>query len=295
MMKTTTEVVDRRKKICFHCGKACELCCTKCCAIFFCDKSCAKAAWKTGHKNFCNQVSKCPGVQDNIDKFLVVYFMNDDDDNIHRLQLLVVDMCGDRNVPAIVLDPKGPKVPEQVATLLDGDAVQSVFMIGWGRPSKPHSSMQFGHDEKFKQSLVAWVNNGGRLIVHGIHEYFCSWPKWFGKDWDDADPLPFSVNQRCFAGTSHWYPKTLGTVLSRYESDGSPLMNVDKEDVLFGFNTVAEDGVNTIRVASIAWAKYGKGSISYFGDFKDKSTAIMGAIAAGEISPKESWDLNKNM
>jgi hypothetical protein len=285
---TTTEKEDRRKKICFNCGKKCKLCCTKCRVIFFCDKRCARAAWKTSHKDFCSQVSsKFPGLN-RTNVCLIVFSMNHG--SVGQLGMLIRAMVADRAIPRTVLDARGPKVAEQVATLLDADAVQSVLMLGWGL-----SSMQSGPNETFKQSLVAWVKNGGRLMLHGKTRY---WPEWFGKEWDDVDPRHCFGNPKCFAGSSHWcewYPKASGAIVSTYESDGIALKNVDKEDILFGFDGSDEDDGLHSGLASIAWAKYEKGSISYFGDFMDpKSFEIIATIAAGDTTSESSL-LKKNI
>lgn len=185
---------------------------------------------------------------------------------------------------AVVNILKGSKVTEQIISILsEVESISSFIALGWGSHASGFESMLQAmiqtplSSQDFGEAIVPWVNKGGRFIVQGVNpNNFSDWPKKFGKSWKGSG---FSRSDYVCNGKSDddthwckWYHKAAGAITTASYNAKAALIS---EDNLFQDIETSE--------SAIALAKYGEGSISFFGDVnsEDETCDIMAIIARG--------------
>jgi hypothetical protein len=287
---------------CQTCGKPCNLQCGKCKLMWFCNRECQKILWKS-HKALCNIVSDVAAA-------VAAAVANPSATPI----CLLVDGMGSRSpggYDVTSLRPKleraglvvstfdaseGSGIPAQIATLLDRSFPQVLVMMAWGAGKVP-LALEFVQCQAFRESLVAWVQRGGRLLVQGqLVGPFAAWPSWFDRPW--YHDSYYRVEHDCSAAKPDgphwcdWYKSAPGAVLDRYNVKAMMLGNVDPSEALFASTdeTITDD-LDPFMAgrpveqgkAAVAFAKHGAGTISFFGDLEheDSTQEIMAVIARG--------------
>jgi hypothetical protein len=159
------------------------------------------------------------------------------------------------------------------------------IILGWGSGG---GCGDYDDDPVFSEGLVAWVENGGCLIVQGegISDSGVSWPSWFGLDWKSS----WYRRTTHVLNTNHWFSEEAHSLVPRMNVKACMVTNVELEDRLYG----AEDdavthslvpGFRGIPVSSdqvaVALAKYGAGTVSFYGDvnIEEETIKTVGMIA----------------
>ena len=179
---------------------------------------------------------------------------------------------------------------KQVGSILsEKECFSSCIALGWGSGDSDFDSIiqAMLHtplaSEHFGKIIAPWVERGGRFIIQGENPHrFSGWPKWFGKSWkgsSDNGCTDYVCNGKSDDDIHwcKWYHKAEGAITTgRYNVTAASISGVAPEDNLFRDTDTDE--------SAVALAKYGKGSISYFGDAnaEDATCDIMAIIARGE-------------
>ena len=281
---------------CLNCLKECNLKCSNCKVVYFCNRDCQKNAWKK-HKAFCKSVSNPTNVGGSQTCLIIDGFGpcgSGWDDMVNGRQVL---LQRGMNVMHINGGKGGSSLPIQVASLLKSpQKPQAMIFFGFGSGGDGSD----GHFYKlfdFQKAVTSWCQAGGRFIVQGERvESTGNWPQWFGKDWKNSSY--YRTDHKCHANSNDdqswctWYSSKKGAVPSRYNVKACMLTNVEPQDVLFG----AQEGARSYSLVpgfggeeidesntAVAFARYGEGTVSYFGDVnhEQETLEIMSVIAMG--------------
>ena len=194
---------------------------------------------------------------------------------------------------------KGSKFPEQIGTILsEVENLSSCIVLWWGSAGCD-IEIEFGNSSIFRDKVVGWVNGGGRFIVQGENpQRYGNWPAWFGKNWESSDYVrtDYVCNGKSDADIHwcKWYHKSKSAVTTkRYNAKAVLLSGVAPEDNLFStsdesrsYSLVPMMGGREIEASqsAVSLGKYGKGSVSYFGDVnaEEETCDIIATIARGK-------------
>ena len=290
---------------CLSCSKECTLRCSNCKAVFFCNKECQKSAWKN-HKAFCKSVTKpaiSTAASDDEPRQTCVIIdgfgpcgsgwndMLKAKDQLLKIGINVIQIDGSKG---------GKSISRQVASLLKSDNKPNAmifFGFGSGGDGSDENFFDSSKGGIFQAALKSWCDAGGRFIVQGERTaYTGGWPKWFGLGWKDGSY--YRTDHKCFAvgpdasSWCQWYKSSKGAVKTTYNVKACMLTHVEPSDVLFGcvddaqsYSVVPGFGGQEIEAGStaIAFARYGSGTVSFFGDVnhEDDTIRIMSVIARG--------------
>lgn len=281
---------------CFNpsCGNTTPLRCSRCKGVNFCGKECQEKIWPS-HKHLCKAIAKDPNAT-----CLLLDGMGCLGPGSFYAEGVTDALVGAGVKVTTINLYKGNYLPDQVASVLNElDRYTSCIILGWGS-GDAEIETAFANSEKFKKTLISWVRKGGRFIVQGERPKFRgNWPKWFGKEWKQADYC--RTDYFCFANSdsdphwAKWYHQAKGTLTNtngKYNAKAVLLKNVDVEDVLFG---TTEDSSTYSLVpqmrgqdveegqCAVAHGKYGDGSVSFFGDVnaEQETCRVMSIIARG--------------
>lgn len=166
----TTGTASAPEKLpCQTCGKPCTLQCGKCKLMWFCNRECQRSLWKS-HKALCQIVSGVVAATATNPSAapicLLVDGMGSCSSGGYDVQNLRPKLERAGLVVATVDASEGSGVPAQIATLLDQSFPQVLVMLAWGSGRVP-VAVEFAQRLAFRESMVAWVQRGGRFLVQG--------------------------------------------------------------------------------------------------------------------------------
>jgi hypothetical protein len=180
--------------------------------------------------------------------------------------------------------------PQQIATALEKGNFSACIILGWGSGDED-VGLDFASSQVFREGLVSWVKQGGRLMVQGerISHAAGDWPAWFGFHWKSCD----YCRTTHVLNTNHWFQKAAATLTHPTMDVKACLVNhVEPQDNLYGppdgavtHSLAPGFGGNAVSAGQSAFtlAKYGDGTVSYFGDVNAEQVTIdtVGIIATG--------------
>lgn len=190
-------------------------------------------------------------------------------------------------VEVVVVDVlKGSKMPEQIGSILsEVESLSSCIALGWGSGGCA-IERKFANSQIFRDSIVSWVNKGGRFIVQGERpEQYGNWPAWFGKSWKSSDYIrsDYICNGKSDDDIHwcQWYHKAKGAIVTgRYNVKAVLVSGVAPEENLFrDIDTDESEDESAVTLG-----KHGEGLVSFIGDVnaEDETCDIMAIIARGK-------------
>lgn len=190
--------------------------------------------------------------------------------------------------------------PPQIANALEKGNFSACIILGWGSGDDIEIGLNFANSDAFQTNLVKWVAQGGRLMVQGerISHAAGDWPEWFGLNWKSSDCCRTThlLNSNHWAAAGEWFhqeaphaatggadaPST-SSISSSMDVKACLVNGVAPHDNLFG--TI--DGAVTHSLgpgmggkpvaagqSAFTLAKYGEGTVSYFGDVNAEAVTI---------------------
>jgi hypothetical protein len=285
--------------------------CAACKCVEYCGRDCQRSTWKW-HKQLCKAVTNTNTTDNN--HCLILDGMGalgckDINTNPIAIQLLQRNM----QVSVVHLDD-GFVTPQQMALALSKGKFSTCIILGWGSGDDIDLGLLYANSKLFQNALVKWVQNGGRLLVQGerISHAAGDWPEWFGLSWKSSD---YCRTTHLLNANHHWafqeqpqQAQQLQALLPMTMDVKACLVKgVSPDDNLFGtIDTVDVDG-NAILYKTpslapgmggkpvgvgqscFALAKYGTGTVSYFGDVNAEvvTIATVAAIATQSIPPPQ--------
>jgi hypothetical protein len=271
------------------CVQSAPLRCGSCKSVSYCSVDCQKTTWKR-HKQLCTAVTKSATSPAN--SCLILDGMGPLGSDDINTKPLVMELTSTHNMQVSVVHlDDGFVTAEQIAAALDQGRFSTCIILGWGSGEVDIGDV-YGKSDAFRSALVSWVGErGGRLIVHGERISYAAgdWPTWFGLTWKSSD----YCRTTHMLNPNHWFR----------QHAPYPTMNVkaclvtcdNRDDILFG----PDDGAVTYSIvpgfggrpvstgqAAIALSKFGRGTVSFFGDVNCEETTIktVGCIAATSVS-----------
>jgi hypothetical protein len=185
--------------------------------------------------------------------------------------------------------------PPQIAMALENGSFSACIILGWGSGDDIDIGLTFAQNDAFQKNLVQWVAKGGRLIVQGerISHAAGDWPEWFGLPWKSSDycRTTHMFNANHWAA-GEWFQQEAPS--SSMDVKACLVNGVAPHDNLFG----TLDGAITPSLApgmggksvaagqsAFTLAKYGEGTVSYFGDVNAEAVTIetVAMVAKGSI------------
>jgi len=290
---------ERKTKKCHNCSKPGTLKCSGCKGLKFCSQKCQKSTWKS-HKAICKSLAavattKPPSclILDGMgpsgpDSFYVTKIKA----SLERIGLQYV-------VVNVII---GSNIPKQIGSILsEVSTFTSCIALGWGSGGTS-TELEFGRSNSFRRDITSWVrNNCGRFIVQGENPTrYGNWPSWFDKPtWRTSQYMRTShvcnaKNENDIHWCSKWYCTAPGAIVTdnSYNVKAVMLDGVDPGDALYATGTESKSyslvpsmgGQDIERgMCAVAIGKYGKGSVSYFGDVnaEDDTCSIISIVAHG--------------
>jgi hypothetical protein len=267
--------------------------------MWFCNRECQRSLWKS-HKALCTIVSGVAAANPSATPICLLVdglglcspcSSGGNDEQKLRPKLERAGL-----VVATVDASESSGIPAQIATLLDRSFPEVLIMMAWGAGRTP-VAVEFAKQQAFRESLVAWVQRGGRFLVLGeLSRPIAAWPSWFDRPWKHGSYE--RTDHECFAAKPDgphwcdWYKSAPGAGIDRYNVKAVMLGNVDPSEALFASTDepiiddldadMADQSVEEAK-AAVVFAKHGAGTISFFGDvnFEDSTLDIMAVIARG--------------
>jgi len=290
-------------KKCHNCSKPGTLKCSGCKGLKYCSIKCQKSTWKS-HKAICKSLAAATKATSSPPFCLILdgmgptgpdsFYLTNVKASLERIGLnyVVVDVT------------KGSDVPKQIGSILSNvvPTFTSCIVLGWGSGGTK-TELEFGRSNLFRRDITAWVhNNCGRFIVQGENPTrYGNWPSWFDKPtWKTSQYIRTShvcnaKDENGIHWCSKWYCTAPGAIVTdnSYNVKAVLIDGVDPGDALFVTGTESKSKSLVPSMAghhieqsmcAVAIGKYGKGSISYFGDVnaEDDTCSIISIVARGE-------------
>lgn len=251
----------------------------------YCGRDCQKSTW-TKHKHLCKAVNSSSSC-------LILDGMGALGSDDINTKPIFNEMHYKHNVQVSVVHlDDGFVTPQQIATALEKANFSACIILGWGS-GDDDTGLDFAKSEVFQKALVSWVKKGGRLIVQGerISHSAGDWPAWFGLNWKSCDYCRTTHT----LNTSHWLKEA--AAYPTMDVKACLLTDIEPQDNLYGppngavtHSLAPGFGGNPVSADQSAFtlAKYGDGTVSYFGDVNAERVTIetVGIIAKGRFSSR---------
>ena len=268
--------------------------CSKCKAVWFCGSDC-QALLRDSHKAFCKPIAEEPEAT-----VLLLDGMGYLGPRNFYTEAVNADLARAGAKVATVDVSKKPGVFDQVGHVLSEAGRFTSCIALFVGSANLDAEKEFAANMSFRQKLCAWVERGGRLIIHGERsDLMGNWPEWFGKTWKCSTYC--RTTHQCHARSPNdvhwcnWYSAAETAVTTSINVNAVMLSGVATEDILFGEELDVEDLDIEDRVpvkerlavqeglVAVAFGKFGQGAVSFFGDVNAEETtsAIMATIARG--------------
>ena len=257
------------------CGKAAPLKCGSCKCVDYCGRDCQKSTWPK-HKQLCKAVIS----SNSSSSCLILDGMGALGSGDINTKPILSELMSRHNMPVSVVHlDDGFVTPQQIATALDKGNFSACIILGWGSGDED-VGLDFASSQTFQEGLVSWVKQGGRLMVQGerISHAAGDWPEWFGFHWKSCDycRTTHALN------TSHLFQEA-AAAHPTMDVKACLVNHVDPQDNLYGPPDGAVThslgpgfGGNAVAAGQSAFtlAKYGDGTVSYFGDVNAEKVTI---------------------